>query len=752
MNNLALSDKKSQSLVYYVEIRISKTDIQKIAVVDKLVIGSAKEADIQILESRLSEKHFTFRVNNNVLSLHYLGDDNKTKFGRQVLERGKMYLLDKGDKIKTPDFLLTIYKEPASDSRILVKEGLSDANEELSDLTQVHTGALDLDELMMANTKHDKATAKKPGQTKRINTNFNNKQARAKTLAKYKKESQVSSISSFFKRPKSDRKLAPKMSGKNIKLNKIKRTTLAPIPGVFFRLLSLATDFAITYFSYSFLIKIPQFHSYFQKYSEIGFAFTQKSITPIIFKFAQQYIPQYDNLIKSNITLYHFQLLFLFALFQLIFHLVLSVPPLYFIAGVKDRESNFLMKRLQGVARAIIGILTLPFLVFDLPLLVGKRSLKEFITRSHLSYSSNIKGKIKLLLLLHFIALIIYYAPIFSSDYFRQNILYQNITTNLTKTRAKNSQQIKDNSTLFNYNINASFDKSYLMTPFISATKDRSQIGINFWNKQSKGQLDFTVIDKIPSEKILKMISLNNPLLKYFYPKTERFIKSGKKKFSSFDLQNELFNMLKDSFLLNFKSIHHVFKSSGPILTGQIKLHQLLSQKMSLFNVQSIDIFKIKKRTLLRIKSRPSLKSWQWNLLEIHPKDVIVYQMSFNNTLKNPQDFMSQFLYLSKIGVRSKFKKKKDSLFALSDLFEKVTQDKKITKRETTYALKYLKTKVKYLRKKRDSASIDHLFKLSSAGLNDLDKIFAVKQNKKYSYFVKSIVKINKMLLKPGFK
>lgn len=71
------------------------------------------------------------------------------------------------------------------------------------------------------------------------------------------------------------------------------------------------------------------------------------------------------------------QFYFLFVAFDLLSHLILGVSLPLFLMGVHTADS-FWIKRLKGLICSSIGALTLPFVVFDLPVFFGRRSFKEF--------------------------------------------------------------------------------------------------------------------------------------------------------------------------------------------------------------------------------------------------------------------------------------------------------------------------------------------------------------------------------------
>lgn len=89
-----------------------------------------------------------------------------------------------------------------------------------------------------------------------------------------------------------------------------------------------------------------------------------------------------------------------FAVLRFVTTLILGVSISEFILGMKS-IGNAIWARVGGAMRVLIGLVTGPLIVFDVPALVSRRTFKEFITFTHVS----LRGK------LAFIALALIYIP-----------------------------------------------------------------------------------------------------------------------------------------------------------------------------------------------------------------------------------------------------------------------------------------------------------------------------------------------------
>jgi hypothetical protein len=80
-------------------------------------------------------------------------------------------------------------------------------------------------------------------------------------------------------------------------------------------------------------------------------------------------------------------LILLFVMVRLVSTLLFGVTISEAMLGVKS-HGNLIWKRIGGVFRVIIGIVTGPFIVFDVPAIISRRTFKEFMTFTHTYLSS----------------------------------------------------------------------------------------------------------------------------------------------------------------------------------------------------------------------------------------------------------------------------------------------------------------------------------------------------------------------------
>jgi hypothetical protein len=104
--------------------------------------------------------------------------------------------------------------------------------------------------------------------------------------------------------------------------------------------------------------------------------------------------------------------IFLFFTLRLISTLIFGVSVSELGLGVRS-YGNSLWKRIGGGLRVILGLITGPFLIFDLPAIYSRRTFKEFMTFTHTYISSKFIAILGLLLYLPLVVGFLLFSPLF---------------------------------------------------------------------------------------------------------------------------------------------------------------------------------------------------------------------------------------------------------------------------------------------------------------------------------------------------
>ena len=91
---------KNEKLLFMLDVKIPHQTMMSIEVVERLIAGIDPRNDLILIDPKVKTKHFLFRLKNNTLTVHNLGDDGDSFLNGLPLEMDKLYILEKGDSLK----------------------------------------------------------------------------------------------------------------------------------------------------------------------------------------------------------------------------------------------------------------------------------------------------------------------------------------------------------------------------------------------------------------------------------------------------------------------------------------------------------------------------------------------------------------------------------------------------------------------------------------------------------------------------
>lgn len=99
---------KSEKKLFKLEVRFQNQTATSIEVIDRLIAGIDPRNDLVLIDPKVKTKHFLFRLKNNNLTVHNLGDDGDSFLNGLALEKDKLYILEKDDLLKVGKIEISI--------------------------------------------------------------------------------------------------------------------------------------------------------------------------------------------------------------------------------------------------------------------------------------------------------------------------------------------------------------------------------------------------------------------------------------------------------------------------------------------------------------------------------------------------------------------------------------------------------------------------------------------------------------------
>lgn len=359
--------------VYYLEVHDPRDGKNQVRVHGEISVGSARNNTICIDEVGLAPKHCIFRVHQEVLTVFQAAESGTSKIGRQTLDSGRMYILEKGDKLILGELKIVIRLE-----KEIIEDALPDEEEEndLNDTTDPGAEAPNFEE----DGEEEQEDAP---------SFFAKLKARLKPASRTDEhleeddeediEEEEDEIKNSIYIPKA--KINEEEDEKPIKKKKLEeQINRDDMPAFFARLYAFLAEIII---AFAFVANIAPVLKLETVYAQLN-----ADLVPLVQKVLDLVKPimgehaHYLSFLKSFSFLSVFITWFVLNLASA---LIMGSTLGLALLSVRT-EGSFVTARLKALVRVFLSLITLPTIITELPILIKKRTLKEVVTASEISY------------------------------------------------------------------------------------------------------------------------------------------------------------------------------------------------------------------------------------------------------------------------------------------------------------------------------------------------------------------------------
>lgn len=339
--------------MYILDVKVPDQTPRKLSVHDQILAGLDPRNDLILVDPAVEARHFHFKNNKeeNLLTVQILGSDNSTLLNGVPLEKGKSYLLEKGDTLKC--------------GRVEIK------------------------------IRFENAPARPPEENR--NEHHQKQQAFLNDL-------KLTAIES----PVEETIAAPPSVPLKEKDTK-KQESHAQHPHLGFRkipwkIYGFLFDVLLTYFILAFVLPasgvLPKVQSLFYPVTEF-----------LTSGMAGRY-PEFTLYLKSFKILSVLEFFLFFHLIMIAGALFLGNTPGAFLLGLRPQGTSFLGRRFKAYVYGLLNIFLLPLIVFDLPLISGK-TLKEWLTFYNRDMATSTLYRLSRTTLVPALILFFFFSPLF---------------------------------------------------------------------------------------------------------------------------------------------------------------------------------------------------------------------------------------------------------------------------------------------------------------------------------------------------
>ncbi len=726
---------------------------------DDFLIGSSKKANLKVKSPKLEERHFIFRIKDGVLSVQFNGNYEETTIQGKKLQKGKMVILDDNDEILHPDFSIKISKENETEE----EDDLGTLNLSLETDSPFSN---DLEETILKENEKAEIDRKRKEEDRK-NGKADNDGNTKKSLDELLKEqnsddlsegqkTHLTNLKSLFKGSRDQRKtLKAKNKGKKSSIE------IGDAPGIVTRLLSLFLEIILAIELFSNFNLVPKkIQDHFFLISKHGFKYFNdyglKYIKPLI----KEHLAEYLTYIEKYVTQEYFNYFVLVIIIQLVSSMIFGASIFMFFMGIKDPHSGFLSKRIKGIIRTLIGVISLPFLIFDIPCLVRKRTLKEVLSGSYLTYTFSKNRILFQYVVLPLLILLGWGFYLVTQDFSFSRKIDRNFSLIVHKNKSdEKGQLIHTKSSALSFKFDTHIPMKYLILPYFelntlqAVVKGKFQnenfsiLGLKLWNEEEKSSLDFGIVDKISIKNILNYLTEKNFFFKFMNPKITAVLNEKDKKIS--EIEEEIYDLLLITLTHSLENPYQLVLSQGPLLINYLHLKNILLSNLEIFGDYSFSFesYNKNKWIILTDQSSPTLN--RTFFLGIFDEEINIYY--FKN--KKKEEKIAKTLISSIFGgvEKGKFSLSEDSTpLALVDAYGEVLSGKKIPSQSLNKVFSYLEQLIEEKKKMIDITAMRHIEYSLSNSLVDIKKLVNPKEVKLNQEFInrmnqKSVQLINEM-------
>ncbi|OUR97823.1 hypothetical protein A9Q84_06385 [Halobacteriovorax marinus] len=419
------------------------------------------------------------------------------------------------------------------------------------------------------------------------------------------------------------------------------------------RLIAWLSDFCLSTVIFHYLLSFDGFVNF---HNEISFQIKNYGVSVLT-----------ANFIADTVAIF-----LLTIIFRFYWTLLLGRSLSQSLLGLKS-TSSFLWARVGGGLRCVLE-LAIPLSLADLPMLLrSKKTLKEYISVTELTFKPSLFIYPVSLIFIPFCLILSLSSPLL------QNLTFiDGIKISFSKEKLEPIDNRTDFSKFTHYpsenfkmsSFSSIKESHLLLVPSFEITREKNKLRIRPYlvihDEHRRVQGDLKLRQRLSLRKIIVIASEYNPLFSNFYPELSKIlkrprdfygIKKYKNKFGDQKLLNpiarvELRGLIQSSFEISFKNLFSHVISNGPFISGHIKIRNLLLSLVDSDVEPEVDIVKLGNYNFLRFKQTFSElenlnKGMTETYIPVETLNSVVLEMNWGKSRKDAftrNNFKKKFL------------------------------------------------------------------------------------------------------------
>lgn len=327
-----------------------------------------------------------------------------------------------------------------------------------------------------------------------------------------------------------------------------------------------------------------------------------------------------DGLAFLSTTFHIVPLLIVFASVRLLSTFIFGVSISELFLGVRS-SGNALWARLGGVLRVIVGFITWPLLIFDIPAIVSRRTFKEVITFTQTCVPSKFTAILGVLFYIPMMVAITALAPLFQGLDYPEPVLVNDKIEQRIKVKVPESEvgestgtPVSDRSLGLNVMVNYSPEELSLLPAFkFQGGKNKLKVtsSLIFYQRELKRPVEFEVLKTFDLKQLLGIGMKGNVFLYNSYPEIYNYVyepdevniafrKTPDQK-AQLRFANEVIQFTKTAFSLSVDNVVDFVQTESPMLKNFIDFRSSLLSLLEYKDFDQISFMKIGNAIFMKV-------------------------------------------------------------------------------------------------------------------------------------------------------
>lgn len=345
------------------------------------------------------------------------------------------------------------------------------------------------------------------------------------------------------------------------------------------------------------------------------------------YPFLGEFLGEFSSLFSIDFDFY--SLFIIYFVLRFLSTMILGVSTSEYFLGIRS-TGNFIWARVGGPMRVIVGMLTWPFVIFDLTSILSRRTLKEFLTFTNIHTPSAFISILGILIYIPVIICIAVVAPLVQglepptavlvNDRIDQRVKSKILKDNAEVAKSEFEPQIDFSETLkFQISYNPA-DLLILPTMSFRGVKEKLKLStsLTFYQRDLQRPIEVEVFKTFDFKQLLGIGIKGNYLLFEKYPKIHNFVYESDDKKNLFKkhldaksqrgFATEVIKFTKTAFSLNAENALEVIETETPFLKGFIDFKNSFLSLIEYKDFHDISYIKLGNAIFMKIsfnKQRP---------------------------------------------------------------------------------------------------------------------------------------------------